>query len=41
MIGMQDVFGQSGSPAELLKAYGLTAVDIAGAAKKAAGRKKK
>ena len=28
MVGVQDVFGQSGKPAELQKAYGLTAEDI-------------
>lgn len=27
-VGVKDVFGQSGKPAELLKAYGLTAEDI-------------
>ena len=31
MIGVQDVFGQSGTPAELLKIYHLTAGDIAAA----------
>lgn len=41
MIGLQDVFGQSGSPAELLKEYGLTAADIVAAAKRAIERKKK
>ena len=34
-----DRFGQSGTPAELLKAYGLDAENIAKAAKKAIGRK--
>ena len=29
MIGVQDVFGQSGKPDELLKLYGMTAEDIA------------
>ncbi|MBE6031695.1 MAG: transketolase family protein [Clostridiales bacterium] len=33
MIGVQDVFGQSGKPAELMAAYGLTAADIAAAVK--------
>ncbi len=28
MVGVQDSFGQSGTPAELLKLYGLTAEDI-------------
>ncbi|TYP57811.1 transketolase family protein [Thermosediminibacter litoriperuensis] len=32
-IGIRDVFGQSGKPEELLKAYGLTAEDIAEAAR--------
>lgn len=34
MIGVQDVFGQSGKPAELMKCYGLTEKDIAAAVKK-------
>lgn len=33
-VGIKDTFGESGKPAELLKAYGLTAVDIATAVKK-------
>lgn len=32
-IGVQDRFGQSGKPAELMKEYGLTAEDIAAAAR--------
>lgn len=36
-----DRFGQSGTPAELMKAYGLDAAHIAEAAKKAAGRKQR
>lgn len=40
MVGIQDRFGQSGKPAELLKEYGLTSNDIAAAAKKAIARKK-
>jgi transketolase len=40
MVGVQDVFGQSGNPAELLKEYGLTAADIVAAAKRAVERKK-
>ena len=32
-IGIRDEFGQSGSPKELLKHYGLTAEDIVKAAK--------
>ena len=35
-----DRFGQSGTPAELMKAYGLDAATLAGAAKKAIYRKK-
>ncbi len=38
-IGVQDSFGESGTPAELLKKYGLTADDIVAAAKKAISRK--
>ena len=38
-VGVQDRFGQSGNPAELLEYYGLTAAQIAQAAKKAIGRK--
>lgn len=38
-IGVQDTFGESGTPAELLKKYGLTADDIVAAAKKAISRK--
>ena len=33
MIGVQDVFGQSGKPGELMEQYGLTAADIAKAVK--------
>jgi transketolase len=29
MVGIQDVFGQSGSPEELMDAYGLTSEAIA------------
>ncbi len=32
-LGVQDIFGQSGKPADLLKEYGLTAADIAAAAR--------
>lgn len=32
-VGIKDTFGESGKPAELLKAYGLTAVDIVKAVK--------
>ncbi len=38
-IGTRDVFGKSGVPADLLKEYGLTAEDIAKAAKKAMSKK--
>lgn len=34
-VGVKDTFGESGKPADLLKKYGLTAADIAEAAKKA------
>lgn len=40
-IGVQDVFGESGKPNELLAKYHLTAEDIAAAAKKAISRKAK
>ncbi|MFA6735453.1 MAG: transketolase family protein [Saccharofermentanales bacterium] len=33
MVGVQDKFGKSGKPAELLKEYGLTAADIAAKAR--------
>ena len=33
MVGVQDVFGQSGKPGELMEQYGLTATDIAKAVK--------
>lgn len=39
-VGVQDKFGESGKPNELLKAYGLTAKDIAEKAKKAINCKK-
>lgn len=34
-VGVKDIFGESGSPAELMQKYGLTAADIAGAARHA------
>ncbi|MBR3035431.1 MAG: transketolase family protein [Firmicutes bacterium] len=37
-IGVQDEFGQSGKPDELLKAYGLTAEDIAAAVRGLVGK---
>ncbi len=39
-IGIQDRFGESGSPAELMKAFGLTADGIIAAVKKVLARKK-
>lgn len=36
MVGQKDVFGESGKPDELLKKYGMTAGDIAEAARKLA-----
>ncbi|MFP5528234.1 transketolase family protein [Peptococcus simiae] len=39
MVGIQDQFGQSGSPAALLEAYGLTPQAIADAAARAIDRK--
>ena len=41
MIAVDDRFGQSGTPAELLPAYGLSAKDIVEATKKVITRKKK
>lgn len=37
-VGIQDVFGKSGKPAELFKAYGLTAENIAANAKQVLGK---
>jgi len=39
-IGMQNTFGESGEPDELLTKYGMRAKDIVAAAKKAVSRKK-
>lgn len=39
MVGVQDTFGESGPPQELLEKYGLTAKDIVVAVKKAITRK--
>ncbi|NPV53458.1 MAG: transketolase family protein [Firmicutes bacterium] len=39
MVGIKDVFGQSGKPAELLEHYGLTSGNIVEAAKRAIARK--
>jgi len=38
MVGQHDVFGESGTPAELLKKYGMTADDIVSAVKEITGR---
>jgi transketolase len=38
-IGVKDIFGESGTPAELLKKYGLTAEDIVTAVKEAISKK--
>ena len=38
-IGMQDTFGESGSPAKLIEKYGMTPKDIKMAAKRAMRRK--
>ncbi len=40
-VGVDDRFGQSGKPGELLEAYGLTAAAVADAARKAIALKKK
>ena len=40
-VGVKDCFGKSGAPAQLLKDYGLTAEDVAEAAKKAMAKKNK
>jgi transketolase len=39
-IGMQDTFGESGAPEELIKKYGMTPKDIVMAAKRSVKRKK-
>lgn len=39
MVGVKDVFGESGSPDELLEAYSMTAEDIVEAAKKVIAKK--
>ncbi|MCL6614787.1 MAG: transketolase family protein [Firmicutes bacterium] len=38
-VGIQDRFGQSGKPSELMKEYGLTAEDVAAAVERAIARK--
>ena len=37
--GVKDTFGESGTPAELLKKYGLTAEDIVNSVKEAIAKK--
>ena len=39
MVGIEDVFGKSGKPADLIKKYGLTPENIAEKARKALSRK--
>jgi transketolase len=39
-VGTQDTFGESGTPKDLLKKYGLDVPDIIAAAEKALNRKK-
>jgi transketolase len=39
-VGTKDTFGESGTPKELLKKYGLDVSDIVAAAEKAMSRKK-
>lgn len=38
-VGVRDTFGESGTPDALLKKYGLTATDVAAAARRAVARK--
>jgi transketolase len=38
-VGIQDKFGQSGKPEELLKLYGLTAESVAAAATRVMARR--
>jgi transketolase len=38
-VGVKDTFGESGTPAQLMEKYGLTAKDIVAAAKRAIARK--
>jgi transketolase len=40
MVGMRDVFGESGAPADLLKSFGLKDINIAEACRKVLKRKK-
>ena len=39
-VGVKDIFGRSGDPYALLERYGLTAKDVAAAAKRAVSMKK-
>jgi transketolase len=38
-VGIQDTYAESGTPAELMQKYGLTAVDVAAAARRVKARK--
>ena len=38
-VGVEDTYGMSGQPAELMKHYGLTTNDIVDAAKRVMGRR--
>lgn len=40
-VGIRDVFGESGSPRALMEKYGLTAAEIAAAARRALSRKRR
>jgi len=39
-VGVRDVFGTSGEPAELMEHFGLTATDIAAAVRELLARKR-
>jgi len=39
MVGVNDTFGESGTPRQLMEKYGLTAKDIVKATKKVLSRK--
>jgi len=39
-VGVRDVFGTSGEPAELMEHFGLTATDIAASARELLARKR-
>jgi transketolase len=38
-VGIQNTYAESGQPAELMEKYGLTAVNVAAAARKVVARK--